>query len=145
MFTDLCPGTWAYPYAECLAARNVMTGYSDGTFRPNAPVTRAQAAKMLVSAKGWSLYSPPWSSFTDVPPTHWAYAYVHTALSHGIIAGYADGTFRPDVGVTRAQLAKMVALTVQSAGPATKSPDQPGAKTGPTPEMLAGPKEQSRP
>jgi hypothetical protein len=144
-FTDVQPGSTFFVNVETAYLRGAVQGYSDGTFRPNAPVTRAQAAKMLVTGKGWSLYSPPWSSFTDVPPTHWAYAYVHTALSHGIVAGYADGTFRPDAGVTRAQLAKMVALTAQSAGPQGGEQRQPGLKTGPTPEMPSGSKEPSQP
>ena len=144
-FTDVQPGSTFFVYVETAYLRGAVQGYSDGTFRPNAPVTRAQAAKMLVAGKGWSLYSPPWSSFTDVPPTHWAYAYVHTALSHGIVAGYADGTFRPDAGVTRAQLAKIVALTAQSAGSQSGEPREPGQKNGPTPEMPSGPKERLQP
>jgi hypothetical protein len=139
-FSDVPPGSTFYTYVEAAFLRGAVQGYPDGTYRPNAPVTRAQASKILVTGKGWSLYSPPWPVFSDVPQGHWAYAYVHTAQSHGVIAGYPDGTFRPDTLVTRAQLAKMVALTAQ--GTASESPDKDlDVKSGPTPEMPSGPKE----
>jgi hypothetical protein len=140
-FNDVAPGSTFYTFIEAAYLRGAVEGYPDGTFRPNAPVTRAQAAKMLVTGKGWSLYSPPWSSFSDVPVGHWAYAFVHTALSHGVIAGYPDGTFRPDTHVTRAQLAKMVALTAQGVRPAGAALDESTVKSGPTPVTPARPKE----
>jgi hypothetical protein len=140
-FSDVLPGSTFYTYIEAAYLRGAVQGYPDGTFRPSAPVTRAQAAKMLVTGKNWSLYSPPWPAFTDVPLGHWAYAYVHTAQQHGVVVGFPDGTFRPDALVTRAQLAKMVAIAAQSGRPeSTESREQPG-KSGPTPVMPAGPKE----
>jgi hypothetical protein len=140
-FSDVQPGSTFYTFVEAAYLRGAVQGYPDGTFRPNAPVTRAQAAKMLVTGKGWSLYSPPSPAFTDVPLGHWAYPYVHTAHSHNVVTGYPDGTFRPDTSVTRAQLAKMVALTAQSARPDGAAREQQPDKSGPTPVMPSGPKE----
>jgi hypothetical protein len=102
-----------YVYVETALVRGVITGYSDGTFRPGNPVTRAQVTKMLVIAKGWEPLYPVWQTFNDVSPWDWAYGYVESAYSHGVITGYADGSFRPGVAVNRAQFSKMLSLTLQ--------------------------------
>lgn len=115
-FTDVPVGSTYFTYVETAFLRGVFGGYPDGTFRPNAPVTRAQAAKMLVSARGWGESFPPSPTFNDVPSGHWAYGFVEAAASRGVLGGYPDGTFRPDNLVTRAQLSKMLALTLQVPG-----------------------------
>ena len=107
-FSDLGPDSWADDPVQYLVDAGVVAGYDDGTFRPNANVTRAQFAKMLVGALGWPLATPASPTFSDVPPTFWGYAYIETAVAHGVISGYPDGTFRPAADLTRAQLAKMV-------------------------------------
>jgi hypothetical protein len=109
-FGDMPAGHWADGPVQDLAAKGAISGYPDGTFRPDANVTRAQVAKMVVGAMAWEITTPQQPTFSDVPAGHWAYAYVETAAAHGIINGYADGTFRPDANVTRAQVAKMVSL-----------------------------------
>ena len=58
----------------------------------------------------WPLVTPATPTFSDVPAGFWAYSYVETAAAHGVITGYTDGTFHPDSGVTRAQVAKMIYL-----------------------------------
>jgi murein DD-endopeptidase MepM/ murein hydrolase activator NlpD len=116
-FTDVASGSDFYQYVETAHLRGIINGYTDGTFRPDNPVTRAQAAKMLSLAKGWQIANPPNPTFSDVPSSHWAYAYIETAVSRGIVGGYADGTYRPDALLTRAQLAKILALTMQQAKP----------------------------
>jgi len=107
-FSDLAEGNWADDPVQYLVEEGVITGYADGTFRPNENVTRAQFAKMLVGALGWELVTPQTPTFSDVPADYWAYSFVETAVSHGVLGGYADGTFRPNENVTRAQLAKML-------------------------------------
>ncbi|HET9493376.1 MAG TPA: S-layer homology domain-containing protein [Chloroflexia bacterium] len=107
-YTDLSEQDWADAPVQYLTELGVVGGYPDGTFRPNNTVTRAQFAKMLVAAMQWTLQTPANPSFADVPASHWAYSYVETAAAHGVLAGYTDGTFRPEAGVTRAQVAKMV-------------------------------------
>jgi hypothetical protein len=109
-FADLSPDNWADGPVQYLAAIGAVSGYPDGTFRPNAGVTRAQFAKMLASAMGWELLSPQTPRFSDVPQGYWAYSYIETVAAHDVISGYPDGTFNPDAGVTRAQIAKMVSL-----------------------------------
>ena len=107
-FNDLEEGHWADDPVQYLMDQGVITGYADGTFRPNENVTRAQFAKMLVGALGWELVTPQTPTFSDVPADFWAYSYIETAASHGVIGGYGDGTYRPGSSVTRAQLAKML-------------------------------------
>jgi hypothetical protein len=109
-FTDVTGSYWAYGYITVLACANIVTGYSDGSFRPENSTTRAQLAKMLVLAQGWSLVTPSSQSFRDVGPSHPFYQHIETAAAHEVISGYADGTYRPDAYVTRAQVAKMLVL-----------------------------------
>jgi S-layer family protein len=111
------PGSTFYQYVETAKLRGIIDGYADGTFRPENPVTRGQTTKMLVMARGWGLQYPQSATFPDVPPTHWAFPYVETAVRKGIAGGYADGTFRPNALITRAQLSKMLSLTMQAPRP----------------------------
>jgi hypothetical protein len=113
IWSDLSQNDWADAYVQYLADQNAISGYPDGSFRPNALVTRAQFAKMVVLAMQWSLVTPATPTFSDVPAGFWAYSYIETASSHGAIGGYPDGTFKPDANVTRAQVAKIIYLARQ--------------------------------
>jgi hypothetical protein len=107
-FTDLPQDHWAADPVQYLVESGVVSGYTDGTFRPGDNVTRAQFAKMLAGAMGWPLVTPATPTFGDVPLNDWAYAYIETAAARGVLSGYADGTFRPANKVTRAQAAKIL-------------------------------------
>jgi len=107
-WTDLEEGNWADDPVQYLVDQGIISGYSDGSFRPNENVTRAQFAKMLVLGMGWTPVSPATPTFNDVPTDYWAYSYIETAVQHGVISGYADGSFRPGSTITRAQVAKMI-------------------------------------
>jgi nitrogen fixation protein len=109
-FSDVLPTDYFYVPVRYLFCAGAISGYSDGTFRPYANTTRGQLTKIVVLAEGWTLYTPPTPTFSDVPTTHTFYQYIETAYSRGIIAGYADGTFRPGNNVTRGQLAKIIVL-----------------------------------
>jgi hypothetical protein len=113
---------------EAAYEHGAIEGYADGSFKPNNPVTRAQAAKMLVLGKGWPLQLPRTPTFSDVAADYWAYSYIETAVAHVVIDGFADGTFRPDQAVSRAQLAKMVTLTAQAARPNRTSTQVTGGR-----------------
>jgi hypothetical protein len=110
VFYDVCPEDYFYTPVTYLYNRGVVSGYADGTFQPFNSTTRSQLAKIVVLAEGWPLSSPPTPTFSDVPTTHPFYAYVETAVSHGVISGYQDGTFRPYNNVTRGQICKIVVL-----------------------------------
>ncbi len=113
-----CPGTFGdagptSPYFSVindLVARQAISGYADCTFRPNATITRGQAAKVLIAALNVPLSIPRVATFRDVPPGSPFYAYVETAAAHHMIDGYADRTFRYNAPINRADLAKMVVV-----------------------------------
>jgi hypothetical protein len=97
-----------YQYIETAAYNQIVSGYSDGTFRPYNNVTRGQLSKIDVVAAGWPIINPPTPTFSDVPPTDPFYTYIETAFCHGVISGYSDGTFRPGNNATRGQISKIV-------------------------------------
>ena len=107
-----------FPAIRCLACRGIISGYADGTFRPNNHVTRGQLSKIIVSARAWTLLDPQTPSFTDVPPGSTFYPFIETARAHNIVGGYGDGTFRPTAEATRGQLSKMLhEALIQPGGP----------------------------
>jgi hypothetical protein len=116
-FTDVPAEYWAYGYIHWAACNNVVSGYADHTFRPDANATRAQIAKMAVLAAGLPLNTSGGPHFTDVPAGHPFYTFVESAYNAGLISGYtaAGGglEFRPSAVVTRGQLAKII---VKAAG-----------------------------
>jgi len=124
-YSDVLSSHWAYDYIEYLTAQGVISGYSDGTFRPSNNIKRAEFAKVICEAQGWDLLDPEISSFPDVSKTHWAYQYIETAKAYGAIGGYEDGTFKPDDYITRAEISKMITisagLTINASG--TPFPD----------------------
>jgi hypothetical protein len=102
-----------YRYVETALARGVVSGYGDGRFRPDAYVTRAQVAKMIVRTRGWSADLSNTVPQCDVSSGHWAWSYVQAAIQRGIFTGYEDGCFRPDMYATRAQLSKVLVLALR--------------------------------
>jgi hypothetical protein len=94
-------------HIENLIAGNVVSGYSDGTFRPSEPVTRGQMAKFIVN--GFNLGADGnIQQFGDVPSTNPFFAYINILKTEGIISGYSDGTYRPNAYVTRGETAKFI-------------------------------------
>lgn len=87
--------------------RAYIKGYPDHTFRPNAVVTRAQMAAMLMRNAETNAESPSASDYVDVPKSHWGYNEIMLAKSSGTMLGYGN-TFRPTEAITRAQMAMIV-------------------------------------
>jgi hypothetical protein len=113
-FTDVPPDNPFWRYIERVAAHGVVGGYSNGngtfSFRPDAPVTRGQAAKFVANAAQFGDIIPPaQQSFSDVPPADPFWLFVERVYAHRVISGYADGTFRARAAVTRGQTAKFIA------------------------------------
>lgn len=105
-FPDVDPDAW---YAEAvaeLAGLGYLKGGADGNFRPNAPITRAEMAALLVRFAEDEAEAT--ATFSDVPETHWAYDAINTAAAFGWINGVGDGRFSPDRPITRAEAAKLV-------------------------------------
>jgi len=106
-FRDMPATDWAFPYVETAVQQGVLSGYSDGTFRPTAEITRAQLAKLIVIGRGWTVQTSV-AHFSDVAAGDWAFGYIETAVSNGVLTGYSDGTYRPTAPATRAQVAKIL-------------------------------------
>src|SRR5205085_706702 len=79
IFSDVADGFWADDPIQYLVDQGIVSGYSDNSFRPNDNVTRAQFAKMIVTAMQWPVQTPPTPTFSDVPANSWEYGYVETA------------------------------------------------------------------
>ncbi|MDQ2809303.1 MAG: S-layer homology domain-containing protein [Chloroflexota bacterium] len=107
-FSDVQASDYFAVPVQYLACQGIISGYSDGTFRPYNQTTRAQLAKIVVGGEGWALVTPTTAHFSDVPAGSTFYGFVETAYAHGIISGYSDGTFRPSNPVTRGQLSKII-------------------------------------
>ncbi len=114
-FSDVPASNPYFSYVEAAYAQGVISGYSDGTFRPYDNVTRGQIAKIVVQAAGLNLVTPTTPSFTDVPTTSVFYSYIETAFANGLLNGYSDGAFRPGTNATRGQVSKLVSNLMSSA------------------------------
>ena len=101
-------GHWAQACIQSLAQRNIITGYPDGSFRPEAPVTRAEFAAMVNNAFPNAPRDRSARSFVDISPNHWAYSAIRTATQTGFLSGYPGGRFQPRQYIPRAQV--LVAL-----------------------------------
>jgi len=121
-FTDVPPENPFYCFIEAAYQHGIISGYADGTFRPYNNVTRGQLCKIVVLARSWQLLCPQSGHFSDVPPDSPFYCYIETAYDHGIISGYADGTFRPGNNSIRGQISKIVYLAVTAPPPPTSTP-----------------------
>lgn len=87
-----------------------ISGYPDGTFRPDASVTRAEIASMLARlSKDFDAKASYTGTATDVAANAWYASFVNFGMQKGIIRGHEDGTFRPDANITRGEFAAMLA------------------------------------
>jgi micrococcal nuclease len=120
-------GTTHERAVAALADAGVIGGYPDGTFRPAEPISRAQMATMLTRAFGLPAASGP-SPFTDTAGSPYA-AGIGALAAAGITTGYADGTFRPTLTVTRGQTASFLDRALRLRAP---GPTQPGTTEGGT-------------
>ena len=101
-FSDVTSAHWAANYIGYMEQFGIVRGYSDGTFRPNAPITRAEFAAICCR---FEKLTDGAAAFTDVPASHWAAKSIAYAAKRGWVTGYADGTFKPNNNITRAEVA----------------------------------------
>ena len=99
-YTDVQPDTWCNAAVSTMTRAGVIQGFSDGTFRPYAPITRAQFATIAV--RFFEVVYSGDDKFTDIAD-HWAKDYINKAAEAALINGFSDGTFRPNRNITRAQ------------------------------------------
>jgi parallel beta-helix repeat protein len=107
-FKDVPANYWAKGFIEELAKRDIISGFPDGTFKPDAPVTRAEFAALINKA-----YTPkavqPAVNFSDVPSSFWGFSAIKTASEGGFMAGYPGGVFRPQENIPRVQIVVAIA------------------------------------
>ncbi|MCR8994768.1 S-layer homology domain-containing protein [Brevibacillus laterosporus] len=107
-FWDVSRDHWAYEAITDMATKGIIDGYSDGSFRPNSKVTRAEFAKIMIAAAGVQL-GDKWGisqTFKDVPRSHWAFTYVEYAKPY--LTGYKSGStysYKPDQNAVREDIA----------------------------------------
>ena len=113
-FSDVNPGDWYNTAVATMVQAGILNGYSDGTFKPNASITRAEFA--TIAAR---FLSNPYSTkdrFYDTEG-HWAEVYINRAAEIGWIGGYPDGSFKPDRYITRAEAVTLVNNVLGRANP----------------------------
>jgi parallel beta-helix repeat protein len=101
-FTDI-QGHWAADFIRPLASLNLVTGFADGSFKPDAPLNRAQYAALVVK-----VFNPtpirPSADFIDVPADFWALPVISQAYRSGFLSGFPDQTFHPQQNLRRMEL-----------------------------------------
>lgn len=104
-FRDVPQGAWYNAAVATMAKLKIITGYPDGTFQPDAPVTRAEFA--AIAARFDEKSARTTASFRDIYG-HWAERYISCSAELGWIRGYTDNTFRPDQSITRAEAMALI-------------------------------------
>lgn len=105
VFADVANGKWFNKAVSTMAKLGIVKGRSAETFAPDAPITRAEFA--AICARFNTKPTNTSNSFSDISG-HWAEAEIERAVAFGWIAGYPDGTFRPDTYITRAEAMTMI-------------------------------------
>ena len=98
-----------------LVGLGVINGMGDGTFAPNGTVTRAQMCQIVAKICNGGVLpnvNTTEQHFTDVPTSHWAFKAVEYCVGKGIVAGFGDGTFKPEQALTASQCAKMLLVAM---------------------------------
>lgn len=114
-YSDVPVRHWAYQEIARATSSGIVRGYPDGTFRPNAYMTRVEMAQMLGNALNLQpLDEDP--GFRDIQPDYWAAGMLAALKQSGTLAGYPDGTFRPNEVATRAEFAHLLYRALHSRG-----------------------------
>jgi hypothetical protein len=129
-FKDVPADYWAKDVVAEIATLGIVTGYPDGTFRPDGPINRAEVTTLLVRALGEKLPDVGENVFVDLPATHWAAKYIKEGSNRKYVLGYPDGTFRPANRINKAEgvvlLARFGELTPPENVLEAPYPDLPG-------------------
>lgn len=116
-YSDVAYGKWYNNPISTMSALGIITGYPDGTFKPNKPITRAEFA--AIAARFDETQSGKSATFSDVIG-HWAAKEIGIAYANEWIKGYPDGTFKPDQNITRAEAMTMINRVLE------RKPESPG-------------------
>lgn len=110
-FTDVSEDDWYYKEIAYAQHLGIITGYEDGTFRPDNYITRAEFA--AVASRYDRLEDINENIFSDVSSLHWAFMMINSAYKKGWVAGYEDGTFKPDSFIKRCEVVTIVNRMLQ--------------------------------
>ena len=105
-FIDVPNDAWFSKAIGVLVSLGIVKGYSDSSFRPNNPITRAEFAALI--ARFDVLSTPVDYVFKDVPASHWAADSINSAYAKGWVGGYENATFKPSQNISRAEVTKIV-------------------------------------
>ena len=111
-FSDVASGDWFNVTVSSLAQMGVIAGYEDGSFRPNAPITRAEFAAIATRFFAESGVTYNEGLFADITGDEWFADVVAAAADRGLLGGYPDGTVRPNATITRAESCAVVNRTL---------------------------------
>ncbi|WP_392534654.1 fasciclin domain-containing protein [Nostoc sp. C117] len=123
--SDVSSDYWASPFIQALADNNVISGFPDGTFKPNQSVTRAEFAALIQKAFGnqTRIRQLGAGGFSDVPSGYWAASAIQNAYEIGFLSGYPGNVFRPNQQIPKVQaivsLSNGLGLTSSSSGTST--------------------------
>lgn len=106
-FADVPADAWYADSVNSLQEQGILTGRSETSFAPDAPITRAEFVTICTRFDTYAAVDTV-NGFSDVSASHWAYAYINYAVHEKWITGYDDGTFRPDDYITRAEAVQVV-------------------------------------
>jgi hypothetical protein len=107
-FSDIDESNPYFLAITYLSDKNILSGYSDGSFQALNNINRAELLKIAIEAKGIELETPKTNCFTDVPYTEWYAKYVCTAKTLNYINGYEDGTFKPSQNINKVEALKII-------------------------------------
>ncbi len=127
-YSDVTAGTVVSEAVDILSGLNILTGFEDGTFKPDETVTRAQMAAIICRMLGYedqAQSSMGSTVFNDVAADHWASGYINVAQAQQIINGYGDGNYGPEDLVTYEQAVKMIVSALGYDLPATQKGGYP--------------------
>ena len=125
-FPDVPENHWAWQFVEAVFSAGLTSGFPDGTYRPDNPVTRAEMAVFIKKGIHGSSYTPPTPDgnhpFSDISG-HWAEAWIEDLYDEGFTSGFPDGTYRPDNQVTRAEMAVFLKKAIHGSAYTSPMPD----------------------
>jgi len=107
-FKDVDQNLWYSPYITVARDNNIVSGYSDGTFRPNEFISRVEALKIILETSGLNLSVEFPVYFVDSVVGSWYEKYVNFAHTNGLIDGFRGAMFKPEIPITRAEIARAI-------------------------------------
>ncbi len=124
-FSDIPIAHENWDAIDYVESEGIVNGYPDGTFRPDAPINRAEFTKIIIGAvyEGSVIDACTTASFPDVPESEWFAPYVCVAEANGIVGGYPDGTFRPTASINFVEAAKIIVAAFGYDSAVTQDPD----------------------